>query len=113
MMMPSREAPPLEVIKPQFALEFLVDLLGAVALLDEADDLLLRHLAGQRGEEVPGGLFLAHRPLDQEPLGSGVDPRLARHLDPKQGEPRRERLARPLPPRAPAKRLRSEIERDL
>ena len=63
--MPAGEAAPLEVIEPQLALELLVGLLGAVALLDEADDLLLRHPAGERGEEVAGEVELA--------LTGGVD----------------------------------------
>src|SRR5208282_944905 len=51
VVVPAGEAAPLEVIEPQLPLELLVGLLGAVALLDQADDLLLRHPAGERGQE--------------------------------------------------------------
>src|SRR5271169_1454108 len=112
VVVPAGEAPPLEVIEPQLALELLVGLLGAVPLLDEADDLLLGHPAGERGEEVAGGLVLAHGPLDQEPLLRRLESRLARHLHPAEGEPGSELTPRPLPPGASTKRLGSQREGD-
>jgi hypothetical protein len=46
VVVPAGEAPSLEVIEPQLALELLVDLLGAVALLEKADGK--RSRAGSR-----------------------------------------------------------------
>src|SRR6201996_2951390 len=113
VVMPAGEAAPLEVIEPQFALELLVDLLGAVALLEEAYDLLLRHPSGERGEEVAGGLVLADGPLDQEPLLDRLKCRLARCLHSAEGEPGGELPPRPLPPGTSTKRLGPQRERDL
>ena len=85
--MPTDEAAPFEVVEPQLPLELLVHLLGAVALLDEADDLLLRHPPGQRGQEEVRRLLLGVGPLDEQPLGAGGEPLLHGDLDPAQREP--------------------------
>lgn len=106
MVMPPGEAPSLEVIEPQFTLELLVSLLGAVALLEEADDLLLRHPAGERGQEERRGLLGSDGPLHQQPLLDRLESRLARHLHAVKGEPGGELAARPLPPCASTKRNR-------
>ena len=50
VMVPAREAASLEVVEAQLALHLLVDALGAVALLEQADDLLLAHRASQGRE---------------------------------------------------------------
>ena len=51
VVMPAWEGPPLEVVEPELALEVLVHPLGAPAFLEEADDLLLAHAPGKRGEQ--------------------------------------------------------------
>ena len=49
VVMPTWETAALEVVEPELALHVLIDALGAVALLEEAYELLLAHLATQRG----------------------------------------------------------------
>src|SRR5262249_21479103 len=113
MMMPAGEAASLEVVEPQLPLELPVDLLRAVALLDEADDLLHGHRSGQRGQEEVRRLLLPGRPLDEQPLCARGKPQLDGDLDPAQRKPRGELAVRSLPPRAPAERLRPQSESDL
>ena len=43
VVMPPRERAPLEVIEAQLAFELLVEALSAPSLLEDSDDLLLRH----------------------------------------------------------------------
>src|ERR1700679_3952421 len=105
MVMPAGEAAPLEVVEAQLPLQLLVRLLGAVALLDEADDLLLRHPLGQRGQEEVRRLLLPVGPLDEQPLYERGDPLLDGELDPAQREPRGELAVRSLPPGATAETL--------
>src|SRR5580692_2970243 len=105
MVVPAGEAAPFEVVEPQLPLELLVGLLGAVALLDEADDLLLRHPLGQRRQEEVRRLLLPVGPLDEQPLGARGEPLLDGDLDPAQREPGEELAARPFPPGAAAEPL--------
>src|SRR5271169_4263181 len=113
MVMPAGEAAPFEVVEPQLPLELLVRLLGAVALLDEADDLLLRHPLGQRGQEEVRRLLLPVGPLDEQPLCACSEALLNGDLDPAQREPRGELAVRPFPPGAPAEPLLPQIQGDL
>src|ERR1700679_1321834 len=113
MVMPAGEAAPLEVVEAQLPLQLLVRLLGAVALLDEADDLLLRHPLGQRGQEEVRRLVLAVGPLDEQPLGARSEPLLDGDLDSEQREPRGELALRSVPPGAPMEPLLPEAQRDL
>ena len=48
VMMPSRERAPLEMVQPEFSFEFLVRLLRAPALFEDANNLLLAHAARKR-----------------------------------------------------------------
>src|ERR1700679_951963 len=113
MVMPAGEAASLKVVEPQLALEFLVRLLGAVALLEEADDLLLRYPLGQRGQKEVRWLLLPVRPLDEQPLGAGGEPLLDGDLDPAQREPGEELAVRSFSPGAPAKPLLPQLQCDL
>ena len=67
VMMPAREASPLEVVEAKLPLHLLVDLLGAIAFLEETDDLLLAHRTTQRRERELGRRLLSFGPLDNEP----------------------------------------------
>src|SRR5258708_37677859 len=113
MVLPAGEAAPLEVVEAHLPLELLVRLLGAVALLDEQDDLLFRHPLGQRGQEEVRRLLGPVGPLDEQPLCPRDEAFLDGDLDPEAREPRGELLVRPLPPRAPAESLRPQGRRDL
>src|SRR5271170_7824185 len=52
VVVPAREAAPLEVIEAQLALEILVQSLGAVPGFDDAHEPLARDAARQRREEI-------------------------------------------------------------
>src|SRR5258708_23556100 len=93
MVMPTGETPPLEVVEPELALHLLVDALGAVALLEEANELLLAHLPTQRGERKFRRFSFAIGPLDEEPDGfalCGFGSVIGGDLHPAEREPRTE-----------------------
>src|SRR5690348_14557957 len=68
MMMETAPAAALVVPKPEFLLELLVIALDAPPKLGEFDHTREADILRQGREPVLGGLLLAFRPLDQEPL---------------------------------------------
>src|SRR5512147_1277095 len=76
VMMPALKASAFEVVEPQLPFHFLVRFLGSVALLEQTDDPLLRHLAvhTQRRQGEVRGRLLAVAPLDDQPLRLAVRP---------------------------------------
>ena len=71
VVVPAREAPSLEMVETEFALEVLVDAFGPPPLHHDAYELPLRHSLGESRERVVGGFVLPVAPLDEQPLWVG------------------------------------------
>ena len=56
VVMPAGKRASLEVVEAEFALEFLVGVLGSPASLESTNDALLAHASGQAGERELGRL---------------------------------------------------------
>jgi hypothetical protein len=68
MMMEAAPGTALEMIEPQFLLEFLAVALDAPAQLGSPDQLLERRGGGEVGQPILGGFGVAVGPLDEQPL---------------------------------------------
>ena len=99
VVVPAWEAPSLEVVDAELALQVLVDTLGPPSLHDDPDEFPLVDVLGQGRKEVVGRLLLAVAPLNEEPLGIGLGIDACRCDSPKR-EARGEVLFGPFPPGA-------------
>src|SRR3954469_22294337 len=116
MVVEAAPAAALVVPEPQFLLELLVVAFDAPPELGKFDQAREADVLRQGREPVFGGLPLAFRPLDQEPLlGTGLAPMIVavRRPDPQAGKARGQRLDGALPPRDRGQRVRWQGQRDL
>src|SRR5579863_74042 len=91
VMIPAWEGASLEVVEPELALHLGVDVLGAIALLEDAHDLLLAHRATEGGQRELARRLLAMGPLGDEPerlARSRVGAVVVSDLDAAEGEAR-------------------------